>query len=862
MMHRYRLLYNSKRASKGQALRLDRDGNLVGRLRLGKGVHRFLFEAARGTFDPSVMFFNVYGVRVGPSTQFFRVPGFSDASEKTRYLRESWVGPMVDVYLDGNYTGSALTDFPSLTEFERGFHFGECALPFEGRAHEVRFVNGRGYRLKLLRVLTRPDERPPRRHVHLKASLAGKHPRLYFTSREELRRRATEVSPDRWKHFRRFAEARMEEIRKGAKPESADALPLALYYLVTGEKSYYEAAFHGLCDLLTHGMPGPEQGKMMYRGYEWTEPGTLVEVASVFYDWCHEEMGEHWRALVRESIARVMRWWMPYIRFNTLEWPGNPGGLGHSAYNYHGLGLAGLAFHGEAPEAQEWLDWAVRHFEIARARMAADGSKGIFVHEHCYQAVFHFAAALDHATGTNLLRGWRFFDNHPAHRIARETVSMEYAGENHREYSPNFIAWEALAALTGNPKAQWLAERYMTKALLPGRVGSKHGKNSPLVAFLWRFLLHDPSVRAEADFERMPLDRCDRDTGIVTLRSAWLREDEAIVTFLSGTEKGRVVHALEHRVSAADYPAANSVTLSAYGEGLVTYPMGCYRQHTADHNTLTVEGKGQIQEGTVFGCRASPSQLGKIVGFHSGRAIAFAAGEAAQCYESDVGVKRFTRNVIHIKPHVVLVFDEVDLDRMRAAATHYTFCIVEPTANIRPHPRHRLTLPRENLARYVGSTAGGVAYVPRGLGAHLTIERLKLPRGYVDQDSLFERLTIAAAKARKHRFLTVFLPLADRTQRTLPRIEERSDDEAIELTIKRPDAEVIVILPRSRRTVEWNGVRFAGRLFVGKREGGILTALCALGTRLLEAQGIRRRGRGRNLFGEVMDGTWRFRERR
>ncbi|MFH0964366.1 MAG: hypothetical protein V2A58_10185 [Planctomycetota bacterium] len=91
-----------------------------------------------------MMFFDVYGVRVGPSSQFFRVPGFSDATGRTRHLKEAWVGPMVGVYQDRSCVGAALTDFPSFKEFDRGVYFGGFALEFAGREHDVRPINGRG----------------------------------------------------------------------------------------------------------------------------------------------------------------------------------------------------------------------------------------------------------------------------------------------------------------------------------------------------------------------------------------------------------------------------------------------------------------------------------------------------------------------------------------------------------------------------------------------------------------------------------------------------------------------------------------------------------------------------------------------
>ncbi|MFH0964362.1 MAG: hypothetical protein V2A58_10165 [Planctomycetota bacterium] len=860
--HHWQTLYDRDRARKRNAFTLNSDGNLVAQLKLARGMHRFLFEVDRGTFDADMMFFNVYGVRVGPSTQFFRVPGFSDATEKTRYLNETWVGPMLDVYQDRNYIGSALTEFPSHKEFSRGYHFGEFALEFAGREHDVRLVNGRGYRLGFRRVLVRRDERPPRYHVELRRSLRGKHPRLHFGSREELRTWAKDRSPRRWRQFRRTVEKRLCELRDGIQTDAADVLPFALTYLVTGTRRYFDIARGAMQHLLTEEMPGPENGKRMYRGYQYVEPGRLVEITSCFYDWCYHEIEPAWRDMIRESVARVMRWWMPFIKFMTLEWPGNPGGMCHSAYNYHAVGIAGLAFHGEVAEAGEWLDWAVRHFDIAKQRTARDGSSGLFPHEHCYPAYWDFAVALAHGTGINQLTGWRFFENLPAHRIALETSAMEQMGSAHPDYSPNFLAWEALAALTGNPKAQWLAERYMTKALIPTCCGLAHGQNSPLTAFMRRFLFHAPEVPAEAGFNDMHLDQRFADTGQVISRSGWLADDETLAFLWSGTERGRVVQDLEHRVSVTDYPAANSVTVNAYGEGLVAIPPVGYNLRTANFSTLTIEDEGQIEEGTVFGCRKGPSQVGRIVGFHSADTFAYAAGEAAQCYEPEAGLEQFTRHMIHVKGGLVAVFDEIRLSRPRSAAIHWGFSIADPTVKFRKRRKHRLNLLDGHTAFFYGHTAGLAVRVPQAMRQEMSIVPVVIPRGYDDLDSVFSRVTVAARESRSHRFLTLLVPVPGRTVKRLSDVKETSCSSAVVCTVAKADSETVIVMPKGRGAVRINDIRFAGRLLLAHKRAGECIAVCALGAREIEISGVRKvkLDARSNVFAERFRDRWQMKK--
>ncbi len=741
--------------------RLDSDGNLIIRINARPGRYRFVFELGGGTFDPSVMFLKVNGVPVGPTARFWRVPGFEHAGPKTRHLpSRQMVCPIIEIYLDHAWQGSAITEFPSHAEVKRGYYLGEFALELPSGAHELKLVNGRGYRMEFLRVHQRRDERAPFRPVRMRQGLAGRHPRLYFTTKglPELRARRAGAARARFELFERHSiRERLKRIAAGEAPDSLDVMPMSFMFLLTGRRRYFAIARQAFMAMLASELPGPEEGRMEVNG---AEPGHLLEYAAVFYDWCHAALDESERMLIRASAARVLHWWLNYIKFNSLEWPGNAGGMEHSAYNYHGLGLAGLAFLGEIPEAQEAADWAARHFELAARRMTPDGALGLLPKEHCLSAFFNYAMAFRHAVGKNILACWPFFKIFADCRIRKETADCQMFPTYYRpDYEPDFIAWEAYASLAGNQDAQWLAERYFQKARAKSGMAMKSDRlrNCSRSNALWRFLFYDWRIPARPDFSRRNPDRHLAGAGLVLFRTGWWESDTVHVMLNAAHAHGEKLYAEEHRVAYAMPPHANSVGVFGFGQTIAAPVGNTYRQASDLGNTLTIEEQGQIGDGSVFGVCQKWSSTGKIIAVRPGARVAYAAGEAAQCYAPEIGLRRFARHVVFYKPDIVLIVDDVELFRPRGAEIHFAFPIIEPTAYAGKIHRNQLRMAGAGQAEFLGRTARMRLCVPAGMGLKLEQSACRLARNYTDADSEFERLTIRSAPARRHVFVTLLL---------------------------------------------------------------------------------------------------------
>lgn len=136
-----------------------------------------------------------------------------------------------------------------------------------------------------------------------------------------------------------------------------EAETIAFVYLVTGEKNYGEAARRWLMHLMSWNPDGPTNFKL---NCEAGKP--LLFRPARAYDWAWDVFTPEERAKVQATMRRRIS--------DAWESGEVQRGVGHlnRPYNSHGnrvwhkIGESGIAFLGEIPEAETWLDYAVNKF--------------------------------------------------------------------------------------------------------------------------------------------------------------------------------------------------------------------------------------------------------------------------------------------------------------------------------------------------------------------------------------------------------------------------------------------------------------------------------------------------------------------
>ncbi|MEA3399760.1 MAG: DUF4962 domain-containing protein [Armatimonadota bacterium] len=108
------------------------------------------------------------------------------------------------------------------------------------------------------------------------------------------------------------------------------------------------------------------------------------------------------------------------------------------------------------------------------------------------------------------------------------------------------------------------------------------------------------------------------------------------------------------------YEAQNAFLLYAYGDPLLirtgrrdSYGSKHHKQwmwSTRSVNSITVGGQGQMPH--------SAAAEGRIVAFETSESFDYVAGEAGSAYPDGL-VEQFTRHILFVKPHLVVIFDEL-----------------------------------------------------------------------------------------------------------------------------------------------------------------------------------------------------------
>jgi hypothetical protein len=183
----------------------------------------------------------------------------------------------------------------------------------------------------------------------------------------------------------------------------------------------------------------------------------------------------------------------------------------------------------------------------------------------------------------------------------------------------------------------------------------------------WTLLWRDPTLEA-APISRIPLRHHFQDSGVVYVRTSW-DNDATVLAFRAGPPEGHRALALEKKVpewrpsDGHVHPDANSFILYARGHYLTgdTGYLGVPR--SSNHNTITVGGFGQGQEGNHDVWAGMPRESLdriRIVEANFSETKVRVVGEAASAYPSDAALVRYEREVVLDPQGTLQVRDRIE----------------------------------------------------------------------------------------------------------------------------------------------------------------------------------------------------------
>ncbi|HVF09415.1 MAG TPA: DUF4962 domain-containing protein, partial [Abditibacteriaceae bacterium] len=514
------------------------------------------------------------------------------------------------------------------------------------------------------------------------------HPRLFFNAqrvallREALLREAIKTTHRTiWQEVRAEAD---EAVHSGPpayiKPDDSgspqtgneqlwqgdvgNAMPmLALAYLLSGEQKYLDGARDWALASCRYPTWGLDAGGV-WDGLDMAAANQLCGLALV-YDWCYDDLGAATRRTIRETlIRRASAMFMADVA--GIAWWHDSYLQNHLWVNSYGLAAAGFALFDEVGEATAWIGWPL---ESLRRTMTALGPDGASHEGMAYWGVgveyllkfMHLARDL---LGVNLYNHawWRNTAAYgqylmlPRNSWTKQNHIVDFADCPRRHWcGPDYLL-RALAHEYRDGYAQWLAHEIDDSNI-----------DNPLRRW-HNFLWFDPDIAPKPPRDR-PTLRHFADMEIVSARSDW-SGSESLVVFKCGPFIGH--HAIQKFNRDLGgihvHPDANHFVLFGAGEWLIRDD-GYNPKWTGQHNTLLIDGRGQLGEGKSsfnanepLGVKARP----RVLRAAAGAELDHITGDATEAYPRELGLKRYRRHLLFLKPDVLIIVDDIALDQPRA----------------------------------------------------------------------------------------------------------------------------------------------------------------------------------------------------
>jgi len=398
--------------------------------------------------------------------------------------------------------------------------------------------------------------------------------------------------------------------------------------------------------------------------------GECLYCIALGYDWLYHYLSTEERDHIREKLmiqAGAMTNSFP-VHYN--KWLTN-----HTHVEHNGLAAAGFVLYDEVPDAMNWIRQADLVFKTAFTHFGEDGSS---TEGHQYWA-YSLDSILRYVEAANDLMGKDYYNNLWLENAVNFIISctlpnfdvknqvMTY-GDSYRDYGSS-VGYAGVtpflykfAAQYNNKYAQWLANEMFQR-----NIGTSDYNS--WCSLLW----YDENV-IPSTLSDHPTFWHFNNTGWITSRSSW-NKDAMMLGFKCGPFHGHKLQPYYKKQVAENWTEyheiagghghsdVNSMQIYAYGEWLAIDSGYEKPKKTRRHNTILVNGVGQLGEGkrwfdrdTVIREKATST----ILKTETNKIFDYILGDAGNIYPKSTGLKKFYRHVVFIKPDFIITIDELE----------------------------------------------------------------------------------------------------------------------------------------------------------------------------------------------------------
>lgn len=378
------------------------------------------------------------------------------------------------------------------------------------------------------------------------------------------------------------------------------------------------------------------------------------------YDWLYDALEPAERERIREKIrsqaaltykaSREQRaWWHDMFFQNWCHVPTAT------------LVYAAAALAGEVPEADDWIAQGDFVFTLVKEALSDDGN--------CEEGQGYMGYAWNYILRVFDIERSVFGRDHFADSkwCRNAPYAMLYARTPKMTPRDNLMAFgDARRRLWDGPVFQLFKSALEYKDEVIQDFACRHAETNVGLGGpdVWLNLVwYDPAV-GRSDYRKLPTSRFFPGLSTVYARSGW-DEDAMLLGFkCTSNHTKHVKKAFPGRdlgVSHA-HPDAASFQVYAFGEWLATDPGYSVFKVTQEHNTIMVNGVGQLGgEWQWFeGKETVSAEPCEITKFETTGDYDYIRADASGIYKPAAGLTRFIRHLVYLKPHDLLVVDELE----------------------------------------------------------------------------------------------------------------------------------------------------------------------------------------------------------
>lgn len=504
-------------------------------------------------------------------------------------------------------------------------------------------------------------------------SLKGKRNKLYYDDEDWARFRKN-CETEKGKNFLSILLEKADQLLvtdKTTIDHEADARPLgenvkllAFTYKLTGDEKYFGGALDWA--IYTCKVPAWEHTN------DELGSGSCLQGLGVFYDWCYDKISSSDRKLLKDTMrTRGMDMYRASSAFGGGRSWSDSYMNNHIWVNLRGLMTAGIAISDDY-DVSDWVEFSIGEFATSLALFGDDGSsiEGLGYWTYGLMELLWYGDLVRDLFNIDIYKH-EWFKNGAYYRIYGSLPTdvwtksgprtVHFGDANGKDYYGPVGFLRKFFLEYGIPEALWLSDYALEREI---------NLSSEIENIIW----YDPEKEAEIGskhIRNLPTARHFEDNGFIFARSHW-EGDESYLAFKCGPPLGK--HAAERSLTLKDWnsgmghahPDANHFTLTAYGRNLIIDD-GYYVAWTGDHNTLLVDGKGQLGEGVAWMGNNREPELAdaypRITKTDFSDEYDYFVGNATQAYSESSGLKQFMRHMIYLKElETLLVVDDIRVD--------------------------------------------------------------------------------------------------------------------------------------------------------------------------------------------------------